>query len=506
MESSATSLVSVLIEPVLRFGFGQSSRNPKEGLFLFGPVRDHSNPVEIRAGVVGTARGIGAYSAWVERLSRPVSATTGSATSVFFPGFKELFNCAWNTTPIVGLPLSSSELTASIHRSDRHDAVHATVGLFANVIEKFLREDDRKVDIWFIVIPDEIFQLGRPLSKVPFSLRVQSSQPMNARLAKRLNREPSLFPEDMKAAETYLYQVDFHNQLKARLIRSRAITQVIRESTLEKETEKPSARRMQDAAAIAWNLSVSSFYKAGGRPWRLRDIRDGVCYVGLVFKKDVSGGDDRFACCGAQMFLTSGDGMVFKGTPGPWFSPTLKEFHLSREQAAEIGTRIITAYTSQTGSPPKEVFIHGRTRFNSNEWEGFESAMPATTAICGVRISKSDEFKLFRDGKMPVVRGTYLAESVRVGYLWTNGFVPDLATYPGWEVPNPLRIEVCRGEAVLSTVVADVFQLTKLNFNACIYGDGLPVTLRFADAIGEILTAAPSADIPEVPLPFRHYI
>jgi hypothetical protein len=37
-------------------------------------------------------------------------------------------------------------------------------------------------------------------------------------------------------------------------------------------------------------------------------------------------------------------------------------------------------------------------------------------------------------------------------------------------------------------------------------GDGLPVTLRFADAIGEILTAAPESDIPETPLPFRHYI
>jgi hypothetical protein len=46
--------------------------------------------------------------------------------------------------------------------------------------------------------------------------------------------------------------------------------------------------------------------------------------------------------------------------------------------------------------------------------------------------------------------------------------------------------------------------LTKLNFNSCIYGDGLPVTLRFADLVGEILTAGP--DVPDTPLPFRHYI
>jgi len=206
------------------------------------------------------------------------------------------------------------------------------------------------------------------------------------------------------------------------------------------------------------------------------------------------------------MFLTTGEGMVFKGTPGPWFSPSSREFHLSKQQAAEIGRRIVKAYTATVGEPPRELFIHGRTRFQEDEWSGFQSAVPTSTAACGVRISRTDEFKLFRPGKMPVIRGTTAIESEDVAYLWTSGFIPELETYPGWEVPNPLRIEVCRGKAPLSTVVADVLQLTKLNFNACIYGDGLPVTLRFADAIGEILTAAPQTDIPEAPLPFRHYI
>lgn len=56
----------------------------------------------------------------------------------------------------------------------------------------------------------------------------------------------------------------------------------------------------------------------------------------------------------------------------------------------------------------------------------------------------------------------------------------------------------------LTQVMQDVLGLTKLNFNACIYGDGTPVTLRFADDVGEILTAAPIANLP--PLPFKHYI
>jgi hypothetical protein len=60
------------------------------------------------------------------------------------------------------------------------------------------------------------------------------------------------------------------------------------------------------------------------------------------------------------------------------------------------------------------------------------------------------------------------------------------------EVPNPLHIQITRGKADIDTVLKDVLALTKLNYNACLYGDGLPVTLRFSDVIGSILTATDS--------------
>jgi hypothetical protein len=46
--------------------------------------------------------------------------------------------------------------------------------------------------------------------------------------------------------------------------------------------------------------------------------------------------------------------------------------------------------------------------------------------------------------------------------------------------------------------------LTKVNFNGCSFSDGLPVTLKFANAIGEILTAAPELEV--APQPFKYYI
>jgi hypothetical protein len=113
--------------------------------------------------------------------------------------------------------------------------------------------------------------------------------------------------------------------------------------------------------------------------------------------------------------------------------------------------------------------------------------------------------KLYRHGTMNIARGVGWVKSPSMAYLWTKGFVPRLQTYAGREVPNPLSIEICRGVADIKQVMGDVLALTKLNYNACIFGDGVPVTLRFADAVGEILTAAPRKnELP--PLPFRYYI
>jgi hypothetical protein len=56
----------------------------------------------------------------------------------------------------------------------------------------------------------------------------------------------------------------------------------------------------------------------------------------------------------------------------------------------------------------------------------------------------------------------------------------------------------------IKVVMQDLMGLMKLNHNACIFADGLPVTLRFADGVGEILTGGSMANIP--PLPFKHYI
>jgi hypothetical protein len=69
--------------------------------------------------------------------------------------------------------------------------------------------------------------------------------------------------------------------------------------------------------------------------------------------------------------------------------------------------------------------------------------------------------------------------------------VPQLDTYIGPETPNPLFITVLRSKNELpkiQKVLTDIMMLTKINYNTCNFNDGLPVTVRFANMVGEVLT------------------
>ena len=121
-----------------------------------------------------------------------------------------------------------------------------------------------------------------------------------------------------------------------------------------------------------------------------------------------------------------------------------------------------------------------------------------------MRIRPTQDLRLFRpEADTPVLRGTAVTMSRREGYLWTTGYNPRLRTYPGFETPKPILVEVNRGEAELLTVMRDVLALTKINYNACDYASGLPVTLKFADRVGGL--EADAADITRQPIRiFRH--
>lgn len=503
-------------EPLLEFRFGQKLVYPRDGLFLYGPV-DGGRP-EVHYGAIGTPAGLARLERWTTMVADflpPPPPRKGARLiepqHVAFPGFSAAFNSVWPVKPRTTVATIDGEVLArALRLANRNEAIKAAVDIYINPLIAVASRMESPPSFWFVVIPEEVYELGRPLSKVPVPERIQGTVRMTRDDALKLEEQHTLFGIEEAEAEVYRYATHFRRQLKARLLNDKIVTQIIRETTLTpgdflKSNGQP-IRRVEDPATIAWKLSTGSYYKDGGRPWQLADVRPGVCYVGLAYKRRDPTGDDRFAVCAAQMFLSSGEGVVFRGALGPWYRADSRQYHLDEEAACNLVQMVVKEYRDQhNNQPPAELFLHAKSSFTQEEWNGFKSGASSETNIVGVQIADAkDNMKLFRPGNYPVVRGTALLIDDDQAFLWTAGYIPRLGTYLGPETPNPLLIRRQRGNCAFDTILRDVMALTKINFNSCLHNDRLPVTIRFADAVGEIMLAAPQSGEPR--LPFKFYI
>jgi argonaute-like protein implicated in RNA metabolism and viral defense len=56
----------------------------------------------------------------------------------------------------------------------------------------------------------------------------------------------------------------------------------------------------------------------------------------------------------------------------------------------------------------------------------------------------------------------------------------------------------------IADVLGDIMGLTKINYNACNFNDGLPVTVRFADKVGDVLSMGSARGAEKQP--FKFYV
>ncbi len=492
--------IQYLPEPKLTFGFNQQAIDPRDGLLLYGPFDSKRVLGQITIGIIGPAYLRCQLKDYLKKLHAPIVNEDFARPN--FPGIESAFGISINFESLVEIDVKEVDLEIFKKYTDSHQRIHNWTNLYVDKLKQFASEEDRMVSIWFVVIPEYIYQYGKPKSRIP-----KDASNITTTLRKKERNTTQLdlfFQEEIDILrEAYQFEVNFHNQLKAKILESRIVTQIIRESKI-----CPSSPEEKDMikleSAKAWNLSTTLYYKLGGLPWKLGDVRDNVCYLGLVYKKTEEDSHSKNACCAAQMFLDSGDGMVFRGNVGPWWNPKTKEFHLSKEDAFSMISQSLEAFYSKFNYYPEEIFIHARTYFNDDEWVGFKEATDRKSRIIGVRIREANNFKLYRDKSYCVPRGLMLKYDTNKAYLWTKGFIPRFKSQMGLEVPSPLDISITRGNGDITTVCKDILGLSKLNYNTCIYGDGVPVTLKFADSIGEILTAG--KNLSSGVLPFKHYI
>ncbi|MCX5855670.1 MAG: hypothetical protein NTZ24_14050 [Deltaproteobacteria bacterium] len=498
--------IVILPEPFLEFRYGQRVVHPRDGLSIFGPFDADlpSHPASISYGLVGTAEGTKAFAQFATRISAPVldeDKDLARRLWPIFPGFEAAFGAQWPTRSTSKFELDADALHRAVVDRDANKRAGSVVDAYLHGIERIVARDE-DVTVIICVVPDIVYLNCRPKSRVAegtgFSLK---SKQKRIRARGQIDLFYSYDPIH------YQFSVDFRRQIKARAMGLGKPIQIVRESTLRlHDTNIPGERGLTPLSDRAWNLSLAVYYKSGGKPWRLASARDGVCYIGMAYRRAENDKGQRTACCAAQMFLDDGDGMVFMGEYGPWYSPQTKEYHISKQAATNLLKQALQSYGELGGKPLREVFLHCRSTIDTEEFEGFQAACPSDISLVGIRVRKEPPggVRVFREGTRPVLRGTCWLTGDRSCYLWASGFSPRLGTYDGWEVPAPLRINVQHGKADIAQVARDILGLTKLNYNACRLGESQPVTVGFSNAIGEILVSNPTVKDPS--RKFKFYI
>ena len=172
----------------------------------------------------------------------------------------------------------------------------------------------------------------------------------------------------------------FHDFLKAQAMRFKKPTQIVRPGTyderkrLKRKHPSGATRQTQDEATRAWNMYTALYYKAGGTPWRL--VRDSsqldTCYVGLSFYKTLD--ESKLLTSTAQVFNERGEGVILRGGVAH-LSKDDRQIHLSSDDAYHLLRQALEVYRREHKNSPARVVVHKSSTHDSNEIDGFESAL-----------------------------------------------------------------------------------------------------------------------------------
>src|SRR5258708_5986781 len=308
---------TIIPEPELEFAFNQCSPDPHSGLGLFGPFDSSfpSKPKTIRWGLIATPAGQQKCLTWVEKIQTAIFAGTNRRGAELdprlwpvYPGFQTVFDCMLSINPTWFFELDERRLAEICSNLDSKKRAYEAVGQYLEGIQ-LTQKKDEQLDILICIVPDMIRQSCRPMGivKEGTGFRV-SKREQAARAGGQSNFFESYDPD------AYTYSEDFRRQIKARCMPYNIPIQIIKESTLTEDHE--GRRRTSPPSDLAWNLTTTMYYKAGGKPWKLAGARPGVSYIGIAFRQTDYSANSRSACSAAQMFLDSGDGVVFLGETG----------------------------------------------------------------------------------------------------------------------------------------------------------------------------------------------
>lgn len=454
-----------LPEPKLTFAGGSLHINPKIGIPLFGPrsLNTPRHKGEVHVGFVGDINAIEKVRQFIDECKKGLSAEDIENGSIAFPGLSSDLGYRFQI-------ISSDETIEKITKADKDRILQnaSRAEQFCGMLDlierkvKILCEKDHPLDYIFIVLEESVYE----------NLRVIATA------------------DPLSGKDTV--QRDFRRALKARLMKYKKPTQIIRESTVSRERDE---REMQDLATRAWNMFTAMYYKVGGLPWGLTDIEPATCFIGISFFRPY-GEPIYIRASIAQAFNEYGDGLILRGQKFKWDDELGKSPHLSETLAQQLIEDVLSRYQAEGRQKPRRVVIHKSSRFEPEEREGFKKALSQIPEYDLVTVGTTGNFRLLRSGNYPPLRGTVLSTG-NIHILYTTGYIPELSKYPHPHVPMPLRVADHYGDSTKTQLLKELFVLTKMNWNTADVDGAWPITLQFARAVGDILKEIPDDQIPE---------
>lgn len=464
----------VLAEPSLEFAGGTRHLDPRFGIVEYGPadLTAPGSPRAINVGVLGAQADIDALRRWLATCEGHLDGKNAERPGLWpdWPGFRtdvgyrsELVFEERLQRPIKGRSL------ADLEALDPRTRVESAVALFLDELQTLVQEGRPHVVI--CCIPDNLIDLEAPP-------RISEVDP------------PDVI--DTETAETVRPHA-FHDVLKARAMPLRVPLQLIRPSTYDPKRARRQKRKTwktkqrQDPASIAWNFFTALYYKAGGTPWRMVRASSDVdtCFVGVTFFRTVDG--DGTATSVAQVYNQRGDGVVVRGGPA-YRSNDDRQLHLSEADAYAVARDAMVAYRKEHRHLPGRTIVQKTSPFDEHECDGMRRAADELGLdSCELVWVTNPTTRLYRDGYHPPRRGTYLELGSEHGVLYTRGSVEWYETYPGLYVPRPIALRPAAIERSLREIVEEVLALSKMNWNSTRFDGRLPVTLRTARQVADII-------------------